>query len=265
MIRLALLSAVLLTASGCIPRDSATVDPFGRDAAKAEYTLLAEMLQPTSVPSPTPDNPDGTKCENCDGTGEIGDGTVMVECPVCDGTGVTSEPMAEGEPLTAAVVEMVSQDDCPPCDAWWRDERPKWEKQGWRVTRIGIAGSRFNSTPSFVLKNGDRVLAEVEGWMTTDIGKRALGFEVAVDRPIANATHSGYGSWTFPGRIADHLTNPNGVHRFDRGSLAGMSQRDLELMHDSHHNEIRGGSSQVMMGSACPTGTCPTTTTRRRR
>ena len=26
-------------------------------------------------------------CDNCSGTGKVGDGTVFVECPVCDGTG----------------------------------------------------------------------------------------------------------------------------------------------------------------------------------
>tara|TARA_R100000234_G_scaffold117501_1_gene96072 strand:- start:249 stop:605 length:357 start_codon:yes stop_codon:yes gene_type:complete len=35
-------------------------------------------------PSP---NPDSEVCENCNGTGKIGDGQVTFQCTVCDGTG----------------------------------------------------------------------------------------------------------------------------------------------------------------------------------
>ena len=31
--------------------------------------------------------PDSEVCENCNGTGTIGDGTVSFQCTVCDGTG----------------------------------------------------------------------------------------------------------------------------------------------------------------------------------
>lgn len=33
------------------------------------------------------DTPSSDICENCNGTGELGDGVVSVKCPVCDGTG----------------------------------------------------------------------------------------------------------------------------------------------------------------------------------
>ena len=36
--------------------------------------------------------PSGDVCENCEGTGRLGDGTVSVECPVCDGTGKAVKP-----------------------------------------------------------------------------------------------------------------------------------------------------------------------------
>jgi hypothetical protein len=31
--------------------------------------------------------PKGDKCENCDGTGKLGDGRIVTVCPVCKGTG----------------------------------------------------------------------------------------------------------------------------------------------------------------------------------
>tara|TARA_E500000331_G_scaffold235058_1_gene225331 strand:+ start:5664 stop:6011 length:348 start_codon:yes stop_codon:yes gene_type:complete len=33
------------------------------------------------------DTPSSDICENCNGTGKLGDGVVSVKCPVCDGTG----------------------------------------------------------------------------------------------------------------------------------------------------------------------------------
>lgn len=34
-----------------------------------------------------PTVPSGDTCDNCGGTGKLGDGTISVECPVCEGTG----------------------------------------------------------------------------------------------------------------------------------------------------------------------------------
>ena len=37
-------------------------------------------------------SPSSDTCENCGGTGRLGDGTVSVECPVCEGTGKPVQP-----------------------------------------------------------------------------------------------------------------------------------------------------------------------------
>jgi DnaJ-class molecular chaperone len=34
-----------------------------------------------------PPAPKSDKCENCDGTGKLGDGRITTTCPVCKGTG----------------------------------------------------------------------------------------------------------------------------------------------------------------------------------
>jgi len=49
--------------------------------------------------------PSSDICENCSGTGLLGDGTVSVECPVCDGTG---KPVQPGKVYS-------SQQDCASC------------------------------------------------------------------------------------------------------------------------------------------------------
>jgi hypothetical protein len=89
MIRLALVIAVLVSLVGC------DVAPGrGRDAKAVACGVLATDLldaspapTPNPVPSPTP-RPVPTKCDNCNGTGRVGDGRVFVPCPVCGGDGV---------------------------------------------------------------------------------------------------------------------------------------------------------------------------------
>ena len=64
-----------------------------------EATAGAAVLR--SHVSPTND-----VCENCAGTGRLGDGTVSVVCPVCDGTG---KPKSPG-------ISYSSQEACRNCD-----------------------------------------------------------------------------------------------------------------------------------------------------
>ena len=50
-------------------------------------------------------SPSNDTCENCSGTGRLGDGTVSVVCPVCEGTG---KPVKPGKVYS-------SQQDCAHC------------------------------------------------------------------------------------------------------------------------------------------------------
>lgn len=47
-----------------------------------ETARMAVKLGQEMKPAPASD-----KCENCDGTGKIGDGRIVMTCPVCKGTG----------------------------------------------------------------------------------------------------------------------------------------------------------------------------------
>ena len=47
-----------------------------------ETARMAEKLKQEMAPAPKSDT-----CDNCDGTGKIGDGRIVMNCPVCKGTG----------------------------------------------------------------------------------------------------------------------------------------------------------------------------------
>lgn len=53
-------------------------------AGVCSWCLACEASPATPVVNPSPS---GGICDNCNGRGRVGDGTVMVTCPECDGTG----------------------------------------------------------------------------------------------------------------------------------------------------------------------------------
>lgn len=69
----------------------------GRDpmiaAAYYSYTIETYLLEPDPIP-------DSDKCENCNGTGRVGDGTIERVCPVCDGTGKKTKAAEEVPAVT---------------------------------------------------------------------------------------------------------------------------------------------------------------------
>ena len=70
----------LLFARGCgapAPDHPDIVADIACETARMSVKLSQEM-----APAPASD-----KCDNCDGTGKIGDGRIVMTCPVCKGTG----------------------------------------------------------------------------------------------------------------------------------------------------------------------------------
>ena len=72
---------LLALAAGCI--NAAAVDRADIVADLAcETARMAVGLSQEMAPAPASD-----QCDNCDGTGRIGDGRIVMTCPVCKGTG----------------------------------------------------------------------------------------------------------------------------------------------------------------------------------
>jgi hypothetical protein len=79
--RIAFLLALVL--AGCVDRGPA--DPTIAADLACEGARLA-VLYRLKPPSPSP-APASDACENCSGTGKVGDGRIMNTCQVCKGTG----------------------------------------------------------------------------------------------------------------------------------------------------------------------------------
>ena len=72
--------AFLVVMAGCVatlPGDNGITADLAAETARMVVQMRQEI-----PPSPASD-----KCENCDGTGKIGDGRIVMPCPVCKGTG----------------------------------------------------------------------------------------------------------------------------------------------------------------------------------
>jgi DnaJ-class molecular chaperone len=81
-VRFLILSLIAL--AGCIatlPSDASISADLACELARSVVQLRAAPEVPDDKPKP------GDKCENCDGRGYVGDGTVKVKCQPCDGTG----------------------------------------------------------------------------------------------------------------------------------------------------------------------------------
>jgi len=68
---------VLVGCVATLPGDNGVTADLACETARMVVQLRHEI-----APSPASD-----KCDNCDGTGKIGDGRIVMPCPVCKGTG----------------------------------------------------------------------------------------------------------------------------------------------------------------------------------
>lgn len=96
----ALLTMLALTLIGCTPELEPTPQPRGPDWYARGAWAWSIAIEQSANPQPQP-QPSGD-CENCNGTGRLGDGRVSVPCPVCGGDGKLDgdqDPEPEIEPV----------------------------------------------------------------------------------------------------------------------------------------------------------------------
>lgn len=68
---------VLVGCVATLPGDDSLTADIAAETARM-VVQLRQQIPPT---------PASNKCENCDGTGKLGDGRIVTVCPICKGTG----------------------------------------------------------------------------------------------------------------------------------------------------------------------------------
>ena len=79
---------------GCVATLPAD-DGLTADLACETARIVVQMRQ-GMPPAPKPAS---DKCENCDGTGKLGDGRIVTVCPICKGTGKTPKSVVTHAPV----------------------------------------------------------------------------------------------------------------------------------------------------------------------
>jgi DnaJ-class molecular chaperone len=72
---------LLVLVIGCVSSAASDRPDIVADLA-CETARMAVRLSQEMAPAPASD-----KCQNCDGTGKLGDGRIVTVCPICKGTG----------------------------------------------------------------------------------------------------------------------------------------------------------------------------------
>jgi DnaJ-class molecular chaperone len=70
---------VLIGCVATLPDDHGVSADLACETARV-VVQMREQIHPTPTPS-------SDQCDNCNGTGKIGDGRIVLECPACKGTG----------------------------------------------------------------------------------------------------------------------------------------------------------------------------------
>lgn len=150
--RYCLVAILVLATAGC---DAVIRPDTTTNGLALSSWAVAAALPSNDKPAPSPSD---DKCQNCNGTGKVGDGRIAVTCRVCNGTGKkkvaeisaippdmgqppapevkvspTPKKPEDPEPTAKRYVLMYTRPNCPNCDKWIVEEADNWRRQGYTV------------------------------------------------------------------------------------------------------------------------------------
>lgn len=220
-----LITLGLLLAVGCTP----TSKPLDLDYEKAHaaVTLAAFTSNLISDEDPIePDTPVSDVCENCDGTGKLGDGRVFVDCPVCDGTGKRTNKTATSVVVQKSAIVIYTRPFCPPCKKWKQVEKPKLEAKGW-VVQEKPAGA--GASPYFDIMLPKKKTIRHNGYLTMDQLRSYMGLRVTQYKPDSYIPR-----W----QNNDGLSFEEHARVYHGINTAGLSRDQIAQMRDADHDKF---------------------------
>ncbi len=105
--------------------------PTGQSMGWAWALVGATGLEQSPAPDPAP-SPSG-KCENCNGTGRVGDGVVSAVCQECGGDGIVGQPPTPTPSRPLGKVTVTTIPGCPPCERLKKETLPALKQQGYDI------------------------------------------------------------------------------------------------------------------------------------
>lgn len=129
-----LAACLMLAVPGCGSEIGPESDDYPHaERAAAEIALASAGV--ADVVNPAPDGDELGKCEQCNGTGKVGDGRTMVTCQACGGDGkVDPDDISEAiEPVGEIVMQIteVTRHGWP--EEWYREYAQVFRDRGWEV------------------------------------------------------------------------------------------------------------------------------------
>lgn len=238
-----LLVIALIFISGC-SLESETVKPTHREHAIASSLLSSFSLRVDEVPT----GPVLGKCEDCNGTGKVGDGRVFVDCVTCGGDGKVDEEDLKSEEevqspdpvlptkTNKGTIKFYTRPGCVWCEKFKREVLPLLDD----YTVIQIQDNR-NAVPHFEFDfNGRKTThrgfiskGQIDGLQQrygNVIKAAAKEGEKLVRLP--NWTEHTRVRYTFPGTIESHLRS----HLVPDDIISGLTRNERVWLHDYLHN-----------------------------
>lgn len=157
---------LLLVMTG-VPTIASAQQPSGRVRGWAWALVGAVGLEQSDTPSPSPTPNPGGKCDNCNGTGKVGDGRVSTICRDCNGTGViNATPTPEPAPPPAAkrgTILIFCRPGCVYCDKWVAQVKPQLVET-WTIDE---KKDPEGPVPHFEIRTGSRVILH-QGYLSIE-------------------------------------------------------------------------------------------------
>lgn len=246
------ISLIVLCLTGCIPLEREAEDLTAHAAA----TLAAHTSGLFGMAPIVPDEPESDECENCGGSGKVGDGRVFVECPVCDGTGKKTDkppvkPVAPVEPVVPdepnlpepvkevkyikSTIQMYSRPGCPSCVQWKNKEAPKLKRAGWVVPKAIV--DQYKAVPYFDIMLPGKKAIRHNGYLTMDQLRAYMGLQVVRVKTT--------GSYVPRWQNNDGLIFEEHARIYHKIDTTGLTYEQIARMRDADHDRYGPYHSRI--------------------